>query len=242
MHPKPYDTIAEWYHRTIQSSSTNNDVVLASLLHLLGDVQGKRICDVACGQGRVSRILAQQGASVTGFDISHKLIAIAQELEQTQPLGIIYQIEDATTGSRIESNSFDIAVCNLALMDMIHLEAAFSTIHRILKYEGIFICSMTHPCFEAPHAQWETGTDGMHRRSISRYFEEGYWYSTNLNGVRGKVGAFHRTLSTYINTIIRSGFMIMQIIEPQPTEEAQLVTPGHKNIPAFFLIEAKSIA
>jgi len=38
--------------------------------YLLGDLQGKRVLDVGCGGGWISRLLALRGASVAAFDIS----------------------------------------------------------------------------------------------------------------------------------------------------------------------------
>lgn len=48
-----------------------------TLVDLLGDVSGRRVLDVGCGQGRLSLFLADQGAHVTGIDFSEAMIACA---------------------------------------------------------------------------------------------------------------------------------------------------------------------
>ena len=48
-------------------------------LRLLGDLHGKRLLDVGCGEGTNSVLLATLGANVTGIDISPKSIEIAQK-------------------------------------------------------------------------------------------------------------------------------------------------------------------
>ena len=45
---------------------------------LLGDLRGRRVLDVGCGEGLNSMVLSTLGASVTGIDISPKAIAVAE--------------------------------------------------------------------------------------------------------------------------------------------------------------------
>lgn len=47
-------------------------------LNLLGDLCGKRILDVGCGEGEDAVLLAKLGAKVTGFDVSPGAIAVAK--------------------------------------------------------------------------------------------------------------------------------------------------------------------
>jgi 2-polyprenyl-3-methyl-5-hydroxy-6-metoxy-1,4-benzoquinol methylase len=42
---------------------------------MVGDVQGLRLLDMACGEGYFSRFYAKAGADVTGIDISENQIA-----------------------------------------------------------------------------------------------------------------------------------------------------------------------
>ncbi|HAL49192.1 MAG TPA: class I SAM-dependent methyltransferase, partial [Dehalococcoidia bacterium] len=46
------------------------------------------------------------------------------------------------------------------------------------------------------------------------YFAEGFWRSENPDGVRGKVGAHHRTLSTYLNGLVEAGLSLERLVEP----------------------------
>lgn len=67
-------------------------------LQLIGDVKGKRVLDVACGEGHFTRTLRNAGAAeVVGVDISERMIDLAREQEARQPLGIEYRVEDAKT-------------------------------------------------------------------------------------------------------------------------------------------------
>ena len=45
---------------------------------ILGDMRGKRVLDVGCGEGSNSLMLAKLGAQVTGIDISPRSIDVAR--------------------------------------------------------------------------------------------------------------------------------------------------------------------
>jgi toxoflavin synthase len=69
-----------------------------TVLKVLGDVKGKRVLDVACGEGHFTRLLSRAGAAeVVGVDISGRMIELARAQEVRQPLGIEYRVEDAKT-------------------------------------------------------------------------------------------------------------------------------------------------
>ena len=231
-----YDAIAAWYDALVRSDSFVGDLIWSPLFTLLGDVHDQQICDLACGQGRLARALAQDGAHVVGVDISTQLLAIAQHDEAAQPLGITYIVDDAVTLTSLADAQFHGVVCHFALMDIPDLTAVCQAVWRILRPRGWFVFSLTHPCFEAPHATWRTAPDGTISREIVTYFTEGVWYSHNRQGVRGQVGANHRMLSTYLNTLRQTGFMIDQIREPQPAQAGTVALPGYRIIPAFMLV------
>ena len=234
-HPR-YDAIAEWYDATIRDAQFAGDLVLSHVFDLIGDIAGRSVCDLGCGQGRVTRELARRGASVVGIDLSSQLINIAQRDEDAQPLGITYIVDDAECLATIDDAMFDGVICNLALMDIPDLAATLETVQRVLRPSGWFVFSITHPCFEAPHAEWRTRDDGTISREISIYFEEGLWFSRNSRGVRGQVGAQHRMLATYLNTLAQSGFVLEQLVEPRATAATNASVPGYRVVPPFMLI------
>lgn len=232
-----YDAIAEWYDQTVRTTDPVSEMILQALLALTEHVDGQQICDLACGQGRLSRLLARQHAQVTGIDLSPKLIEIAQRDEALEPLGIRYLVDDAMVLRALEKETFDGVICNMALMDISDLNAVYKVVWRILRPHGWFIFSMTHPCFSAPHAEWRTAEDGTVSRVVHTYFPEVFWRSTYAQGVRGQVGAYHRMLSTYINTLVQNRFQVEQLIEPKPAENST-INLGHHIVPAFLLIKS----
>jgi ubiquinone/menaquinone biosynthesis C-methylase UbiE len=233
-----YDEIAHWYNEIVREGpqSLHEDFVIPALLEVAGDIGEWRVCDLACGQGVVARGLAERGASVVGVDISEKLLDIARRYEREQPLGISYLLDDAQTLLGVESAGFDGVVCNMALMDIPDLIACLGSVARILRPAGWFVFSITHPCFLPPNSpRWTHDEDGTISLKVSGYFAEGFWKSSNPDGVRGKVGSHHRTLSTYVNALARAGLKIEHLDEPRATEDMAERIPGYLEVPPYLV-------
>ncbi len=89
-----YDAIAAAYQDSKQLPFRQY-VEHYTLFDLLGDVRGKAVLDVACGEGFYTRLIKQAGAAeVTGVDISAAMIQLAEEEEQRHPLGCRYLQRD----------------------------------------------------------------------------------------------------------------------------------------------------
>lgn len=99
----------------------------------------------------------------------------------------------------------------MALMDTPDLSATFRAVRRVVKTGGWFVAVITHPCFESLLASW----DESGNRLTERYLTEGEWFSHHAEGVRARVGASHRTVSTYLNEALRAGWQFDRILEPQ---------------------------
>ena len=85
-----YDGIAEQYQQS-KRLSFREHVERYTLFDLLGDVRGRTVLDMACGDGFYTRLVKQAGAAeVTGVDISAAMIELAEEQERRQPLGCEY--------------------------------------------------------------------------------------------------------------------------------------------------------
>src|SRR2546428_11741558 len=68
-----------------------------TFFRMVGTLDGKRVMDLACGFGFYTRLLKQHGAAqVIGIDISPEMVRLGREQEQAEPLGVTYQVYDAT--------------------------------------------------------------------------------------------------------------------------------------------------
>ena len=92
-----YDTIAAAYQDS-KRLSFRKYVEEYTLFEILGDIRGKDVVDLACGEGFYTRKIKRAGAAqVTGVDISGEMVRLAEEQERRQPLGCKYVHQDVAT-------------------------------------------------------------------------------------------------------------------------------------------------
>lgn len=233
-----YDEIADWYDNWIGSGTMREDPVFSHVEEIMGPVDGLRICDLACGQGRVARHLADHGAHVLGIDLSTRLLEIARRHEESEPRGITYIQADAANLPGIQDEHFDGVLCHMALMDILDLEPTLHSTARILRPGGWFVFAILHPCFNTARSGEIDSSEGW-LRTVGTYFSEGYWRSHTRPGPPGKVGAYHRTLSTYVNALADAGFVLEQMREPQLTGSHAVQRPIWAEVPAVLIVRCR---
>jgi len=227
-------------------------------LRIVGKVKDKQLLDLSCGEGYNTRILAKMGAKVIGVDFSKEMIKLARQKERIDRLGIRYYVSDAADLKEFESDRFDVVTCFMALMDIERYEDAISQVARVLKKNGRFVFSITHPCFECcestgrePTSEWkyeEGAEDAADRNAvhleIRKYFGiircKISWDMQRL--VKPfQTTSFHRTLTDYFQALHKGRFVVTRLVEPKPTPKGVSKYPSlrkHMLIPHSIIIEA----
>lgn len=138
--------IAEQYQEA-KAQPWRTRVETYSFLKHIGDINGCKVLDVACGEGHFTRILRRAGAEhVVGLDISERMIELAREQEARKPLGIQYLIEDAR--SIVPQQDFDIVVAAWLLVyaqDREELAQMCRGLACRVKSGGRFVTVTTNP-------------------------------------------------------------------------------------------------
>ncbi len=78
-------------------------------------------------------------------------------------------------------------------------------------------------------------------RTIGGYFVESHWQSEKRTGPPGKVGAYHRTLSTYFNTLLAQGFEIEALAEPDAGGRQAQLRPIWTEVPGALVVRCRKI-
>jgi 2-polyprenyl-3-methyl-5-hydroxy-6-metoxy-1,4-benzoquinol methylase len=218
-----YDDIAEWYVPWIDTAP--GFVCDPALGVITERLDGQRWLDVACGAGRTSRELARRGATVTGIDLSERMIAVAAADAEERPQ-LSYRVGDITRLAEWwDGAPFDGATCEMAFMDIDDLEGTIAAVATVLRPDARFGVSLVHPCFPGNAAglsSWPPDGD---------YVTEGFWTSAahNPDGIRIRVGSSHRTLATYVNLLLDGGFVLDRVHEPPAHVPTLLVLALHRS-------------
>jgi ubiquinone/menaquinone biosynthesis C-methylase UbiE len=214
---RSWDAIADQWVAHADVNDYRNHYLMPRMLSLLGEVAGKSILDLGCGEGGYARELARRGASVTGVDGSERLIQIAQERTEAEGVVIRFVSANADALDGIADASFDVVVASMSLMDVENYEGAIGEVHRLLSSGGELVMSITHPCFSAPVSEWvRDGVGNLQFFAVDRYFERTAW--------EDRYGSFtvlrrHRPLEDYMAAPLRCGFLLREFCEPSVTDQ-----------------------
>lgn len=198
----------------------NKEVLLTPvLLEMLGGVENEDVLDAGCGEGFLSRLMAERGSIVTAVDYSARLLEIAKE-RTTDDLRIEYLHANLERLDMLRDDTFDVVVSCVVIQDVPDYQAAVKEMYRVLRPGGVCILAMAHPCFSSDGG-WVKDSKGRKQYwKIDNYFyERGFEIPLTSNTDANPIG-FHRTLTSYFRTIIDTGFIVEDMTEPYPTQEA----------------------
>ena len=228
--------IHEWIH-TAQTNDFRMYYIMPYTLEKLGNVRGKRILDLGCGDGGYSRALAKKGAFVTSADCSEVMVGYAKNKAEEENLKIDHHVVNANALIGIPENCYDVVLCSMMLMDVEDLDGTLKEIHRVLRPKGTVFISILHPCFKGKETAWlkDNGIQVL----VSDYHNPKEW-AGEIKGMKDPVIYRHRTMSDYVKAFVRNGFKISDMNEPIPTEEQSKMSPRVawlKKIPMYLFIE-----
>lgn len=212
--------MAEEWIALAQSNPERIHFIMPFTLQQLGDVSGKSVLDVGCGEGGYSRELAVRGARVVGIDCAEAVISYCRGRAREEGLDIAYRVCNSCELDGIADASFDVALASMMLMDCEDFEGTVREIHRVLKPSGRLFASVLHPCFAVNGEGIGRMDEGINRKVVvSNYFEPRERLAPIVKGASTPVIWRHRTMQEYVKTFLQCGFVIADMHEPVPGEE-----------------------
>ncbi len=177
---------------------------------LLGDVRGKRVLEVGCGQAGCSRWLRSEGADAVATDLSGGMLRHAQE--GNVRTGVHVPLLQANAEYLpLATGSFDAACSAFGAIPFVpSVETVFAEVHRVLRPGAPWVFSVTHPM------RWifpdDPGPQGL--TVTQPYFDRTPYVEVDDDGVATYV-EYHRTLGDYVRALAATGFALTDLIEPE---------------------------
>lgn len=233
---KEWDALAEIRAKQLyDNEDVSMDYVLKPLVfEMTANTNFSNVIDLGCGTGYLTRALAQKANNIVGIDLSHTSVRIAEKYNNdiNHVSFKAIAIEDYVTEHH---NQFSLAVANMTLMDVVHLEAAIQATWQLLLKDSHFVITITHPYF------WPLYWNYAHEAWFNYKEEieiEGH-FNISLKETDYKTTHIHRPLETYFNLLRKNGFTIEALYEPIPNDEIMKKYPKEWKYPRFLGIKCK---
>ena len=183
----------------------------------------KRVLDVGCGDGQVSRLATRLGGKVIGIDPTWNCVSVAHTR------GSAMFAQAAAAQLPFADQSFDAVVACLVFEHIRDVDAAIAEVARVLQPGGRFCFFLNHPLLQTPNSGW---IDDQFLDPPEQYWRIGSYLveDETLEEVEKNVFIpfIHRPLSRYVNALAANGLLVERMVEPAP--------------PAGFLAKAKEYA
>ncbi len=142
-----YDTMAEAYAEKNATSVWNAMYDRPNVISLIPQTDVSDVVEVGCGSGELTKLLVDREYNVTAFDLSPKLLEIAQRKVGSR--ANLFVADASKPLDMILSQSSDLIISSLVFHYIENWEPLFQEFSRILKTEGTIVFSTHHP-----HADW----------------------------------------------------------------------------------------
>jgi SAM-dependent methyltransferase len=217
-----WDAIAEFWDDRMRAGETWQRSLIQPAVERLLDLRpGERVLEIACGNGEFSRRMAELGALVVATDFSEAMLERARAYGGDLRYVRVDATDEAALRSQGEAGAFDVAVCNMAMMDMAELDPLARALAELVREDGRFVFSTLHPafggsCIRRIVEQWDDG-DGVHREHalrISGYIRTRVGMGVAVEGQPEPQWYFDRPMSELLGAFLRHGFVLDGLDEP----------------------------
>ncbi|KFM98796.1 class I SAM-dependent methyltransferase [Bacillus clarus] len=223
LNKKCWDVVAPYFFQVDCLPKYGPYTVSEDEIHLFDAIENKNVLDIGCGSGHSLQYMAKCGAKkLWGLDLSAAQIEAAhQTLDAWNHHLICGAMEDEVN---IPKEYFDIVYSIYALGWTSDLRKTLGLIYSYLKPGGSFIFSWEHPVY----SNLLYGTEEIVLKSS--YHEETPITFETFKGKEVQAVLYKRKMSTYINELIRAGFTIERIEEPEPSSafDEEIAKPSTK--------------
>lgn len=228
-----YEKIADTFAELAPDKDYNAHYDRPAIISLLNEVNAQNILDAGCGPGIYSEMLIKNGATITGIDISDKMIEHAIKRNGKSGNFIKHNLEKVLP---FGNNEFDGVLSALTISYISDLKKLFKEINRIIKPNGWFVFSTEHPFFTYRYHNLKNYYDVQKVSCV--------WKGFNKQPI--EMVSYHHSLGYIFESLNVNNFIIENVLEAKPTEEFKNQNPKDYNelmeFPSFINFKAKKCA
>jgi 2-polyprenyl-3-methyl-5-hydroxy-6-metoxy-1,4-benzoquinol methylase len=199
-----------WYHQQL----------IPRLIELLPS-KG-RILDFGCGDGYLAHVLTELDYSVTGIDVSQKMIELAKK---KYPDVHFHQLnlDSPILSNHLKPNFFEAIIANMVLHDIKKLDRIMRNLTKTLKKNGVLLASIPHPCFYN-----QSGKNFFERKSVEMNvttYRTPHVFTKFTEMTKDGARHYHRPLHVYFNLFLQNGYVLSGFDEIFATGNSQTEIP-----------------
>lgn len=207
-----------------RDSSSSSSVLIDEIVLSWVKQRGSKlkILDYGAGTGIQSRMISEYAEQITAYEPTKEMHEILSEL--TQPINYpnIRITNNVTHANNLRN--IDIIVCSRVFEHISDIDEVLTNFSTILKPKGTLLLSLSHPVkFSGDWVKDQEGNYDFYK--IYDYFQEGLTLRSRDDSAGNKqmerITAYHRTISSYLNSIIKAGFYISKVMEPTPKDSVK---------------------
>ncbi|MFS1511597.1 class I SAM-dependent DNA methyltransferase [Chengkuizengella sp. SCS-71B] len=196
--------------RRNRKESPNNIIEKPVLLEMIGNIEGKKVLDLGCGEAKFGLELLQRGCiSYDGVEGSENMVREAiKNLNETG--GKVYH--SLMENWHFQADEYDLVVSGLALHYLAEIKDVFQNIYKSLLMDGRFIFSVQHPVLTSS-IKSAAASSSKEDWIVDDYFHSGERVEPWIDKM---VVKYHRTIEEYYQLLKQAGFSIEDIREGAP--------------------------
>ena len=221
-------------HRHSGVASPNTVMEHPAFVAAIGDVRGRRVLDLGCGDGSTATLFIERGAAAYhGVDGSGEMVARARRaVADARASFELADIEDFVP----DRAGFDLVVSRMALHYVADLAPVLARVREGLVDGGAFVFSVVHPVITShDHRSGAQRTDW----TVDNYFSPGprlrQWFGTTVKW-------HHRTVEQYVSSVLDAQFQLVALSECEPDPAVLATNPAElarrRRVPLILLLSA----
>ncbi len=136
---------AEWIKAIEENSIASRKFTNKAILDTLVSLKTKKLVDIGCGEGWLTREIARTGVEAIGLDAIEALILQAKQ--KGKESYHVFTFEDIIAGKNLPNAPFDAAVFNFCLYLENGLQPLLENTLKAINSNGYLIIQTLHPYF-----------------------------------------------------------------------------------------------